>query len=89
MRYHSLIVADPLPAELVRTAWTDPGDAGNADAPVELMAFRHRSLPLHGVQFHPESYRTGAGPTLLGNFLRFAADHAPSATALTAATGGV
>jgi anthranilate synthase/aminodeoxychorismate synthase-like glutamine amidotransferase len=61
MRYHSLVVAEPLPEGLVRTAWS--ADAG------ELMAFRHAFLPLFGVQFHPESYRTGAGPTILGNFL--------------------
>jgi anthranilate synthase component 2 len=61
MRYHSLVVEEPLPAPLLRTAWT--ADRG------ELMGMRHRSLPVHGVQFHPESYRTAAGTALLANFL--------------------
>ncbi len=72
MRYHSLGVEEPLPPELVRTAWTDAPDPGNAGVEGELMGLRHRTLPLFGVQFHPESYRTDAGPTILGNFLRLA-----------------
>ena len=63
MRYHSLVVAEPLPAELVATARTDAG---------ELMGLRHRTLPIEGVQFHPESYLTPTGPALLANFLRAA-----------------
>jgi anthranilate synthase component 2 len=63
MRYHSLVVAEPLPDELVATARADDG---------ELMGLRHRSLPVEGVQFHPESYLTPAGPALLANFLRAA-----------------
>jgi anthranilate synthase component 2 len=63
MRYHSLVVAEPLPAELVATARTAAG---------ELMGVRHRGLPLEGVQFHPESFLTPAGPSLLANFLRAA-----------------
>lgn len=74
MRYHSLIVPEDLPRGLVATAWTaaqgDRLDA--ASAPAELMGLRHENLPIHGVQFHPESYRTAAGPTILGNFLRLA-----------------
>jgi anthranilate synthase component 1 len=60
-RYHSLVI-DPatLPAVLERTAWTDEG---------EIMAVRHRTLPVEGVQFHPESILTVEGKRLLGNFL--------------------
>ena len=59
-RYHSLVVADPLPAELEAAARTEDGT---------LMGVRHRSLPIHGVQFHPESVLTGEGRQLLKNFL--------------------
>jgi anthranilate/para-aminobenzoate synthase component II len=59
-RYHSLIVADPLPAELEEAARTDDGT---------LMGVRHRQFPIHGVQFHPESVLTGEGKHLLRNFL--------------------
>jgi anthranilate synthase/aminodeoxychorismate synthase-like glutamine amidotransferase len=59
-RYHSLVVSDPLPAELEATARTDDGT---------IMGMRHRSLPIHGVQFHPESVLTGEGHQVLQNFL--------------------
>ena len=59
-RYHSLIVADPLPAELEASARTEDGT---------LMGVRHREFPIHGVQFHPESVLTGEGKQLLRNFL--------------------
>jgi anthranilate synthase/aminodeoxychorismate synthase-like glutamine amidotransferase len=60
-RYHSLEVkADTLPPELVPTAWADDGT---------LMAMRHTALPWWGVQFHPESVMTTAGPRLVENFL--------------------
>jgi anthranilate synthase/aminodeoxychorismate synthase-like glutamine amidotransferase len=61
-RYHSLI-AEPasLPAVLEVTARTAEG---------EIMGVRHRSLPIEGVQFHPESVLTPDGPVLMGNFLR-------------------
>jgi anthranilate synthase/aminodeoxychorismate synthase-like glutamine amidotransferase len=64
-RYHSL-VTDPevLPDVLVPAAWsTDPADEG------EIQALRHRSLPIWGVQFHPESVFSEHGKTLLRNFL--------------------
>jgi anthranilate synthase/aminodeoxychorismate synthase-like glutamine amidotransferase len=61
-RYHSLAVEESsLPPELVVTARTAGG---------EIMGLRHRSLPVEGVQFHPESVLTPRGPTLMGNFLR-------------------
>jgi anthranilate synthase/aminodeoxychorismate synthase-like glutamine amidotransferase len=60
-RYHSLVVArDSVPACLEVSAWTDDG---------VVMGLRHRSLPLEGVQFHPESILTTEGKALLGNFL--------------------
>ncbi len=63
-RYHSLVI-DPetLPAELEVTAWTD--DEGVRT----IMGVRHRSWPLEGVQFHPESILTTCGKQLLANFL--------------------
>ena len=62
-RYHSLIVpADSLTDELEATAWS-------ADDASEVMGLRHRKYPIHGVQFHPESFLTMAGIDLLKNFL--------------------
>lgn len=61
MRYHSLVVEyDDLPDCLEVTCKTDIG---------ELMGFRHKELPIEGVQFHPESIMTPAGITLLKNFM--------------------
>jgi anthranilate synthase/aminodeoxychorismate synthase-like glutamine amidotransferase len=64
-RYHSLVTDDTaLPAVLEPVAWsTDPADAG------EVQAMRHRTLPLWGVQFHPESLFGEHGERLLANFL--------------------
>lgn len=64
MRYHSLVVAEPLPRDLVATAWSPDG---------ALMGVRHRELPIVGWQFHPESYLTPEGPRLLASFLSLAA----------------
>lgn len=64
-RYHSLIgKQDDAPDDLIVTAWTD-----DEDFPREIMGVRHRDYPLHGVQFHPESFLTHAGTQLLENFL--------------------
>jgi anthranilate synthase component 2 len=61
-RYHSLVVSeDGLPADLVVTARTREDGT--------VMALRHRTWPLHGVQFHPESILTGEGHRMLRNFL--------------------
>ncbi|HTK98827.1 MAG TPA: aminodeoxychorismate/anthranilate synthase component II [Pseudomonadales bacterium] len=66
-RYHSLIVErSTLPSCLEMTAWTQHED-GTVD---EVMGVRHRTLPMEGVQFHPESILTKCGQDLLRNFLR-------------------
>ena len=64
MRYHSLCI-DPatLPDDLVVTATADDGC---------IMGVRHKELPVHGVQFHPESIMTPSGKRMLRNFLRMA-----------------
>jgi anthranilate synthase component 2 len=65
MRYHSLVVEGAsLPAALIATAWSD--DDGSE---AEIMAVRHRDLPIHGVQFHPESIGTDVGRSVIGCFL--------------------
>ena len=61
-RYHSLSAEqDSLPDDLVLTSQTDRG---------EIMGVRHRTLPLEGVQFHPESVLTPEGDRLMANFMR-------------------
>jgi anthranilate synthase component 2 len=69
MRYHSLVVDEPPPAELEATARTVPAAA---EGEGELMGLRHARLPIEGVQFHPESFMTPNGPSLLANFLESA-----------------
>jgi anthranilate synthase/aminodeoxychorismate synthase-like glutamine amidotransferase len=59
-RYHSLVVDEALPDCLRLTAWNDAG---------VVMGVSHRELPVHGVQFHPESVLTTVGLELLRNFL--------------------
>ena len=61
-RYHSLIVED-IPADLIVNATSDDG---------HVMAFRHKELPIHSVQFHPESIATEHGHAMLANFMRAA-----------------
>ncbi|HEX7560023.1 MAG TPA: aminodeoxychorismate/anthranilate synthase component II [Usitatibacter sp.] len=61
-RYHSLAIErDSCPGALEVTAWTEDG---------EIMGVRHRTLPIEGVQFHPESILTQHGHALLSNFLK-------------------
>jgi para-aminobenzoate synthetase len=60
VRYHSLAVQEPLPAALRKIAWSSDGT---------LMALRHVTQPIWGVQFHPESVCTEYGVELLRNFL--------------------
>ena len=60
-RYHSLVLErESLPEELIVSAWTDDN---------VIMGIRHKSLPIFGVQFHPESIMTPDGKTILKNFL--------------------
>ena len=65
-RYHSLVIKREtfVNPDFVVSAWTDEG---------EIMGVRHKSWPLHGVQFHPESFLTTEGPKLLKNFLDLSA----------------
>lgn len=63
-RYHSLVVSPTgFPDTLVATAWTEDGT---------IMGLRHRTLPMFGVQFHPESIASEHGHNILGNFLALA-----------------
>lgn len=65
-RYHSLIVEEKnLPVELEVSAWTTEKDGTRT-----IMGLRHRSHPVEGVQFHPESVLTDAGKRLVANFLK-------------------
>jgi anthranilate synthase component II len=65
-RYHSLVIERDTfhNPDFVVSAWTDEG---------EIMGVRHRAAPLHGVQFHPESFLTLEGPKLLKNFVEMRA----------------
>ena len=64
-RYHSLVIDPPtLPSVLRRTAWTDDGAAQPT-----IMGVKHATLPIEGVQFHPESILTTDGKRLLANWL--------------------
>ncbi len=68
-RYHSLIVAeDSLPAELMVTARAAENGGGPQRKTV-IMGLRHRTLPIEGVQFHPESVLTEGGHQMIRNFL--------------------
>jgi para-aminobenzoate synthetase len=66
VRYHSLMVAEPLPETLEAIAWAEDDDV--------IMALRHRERLLLGVQFHPESVSTEYGKKLLANFAQITAD---------------
>ncbi|MGR5167772.1 aminodeoxychorismate/anthranilate synthase component II [Vibrio astriarenae] len=66
-RYHSLVVrTESLPSCFEVTAWTQT-EEGEFD---EIMGYQHHTLPIHAVQFHPESIKTEQGHELLANFLR-------------------
>ena len=76
-RYHSLVIDPPtLSRDFEVDAW-----ATAADGRREIMAIRHRTLPVYGVQFHPESFLTPAGYDLLRRFLETSAAPTPGAGA--------
>ena len=60
-RYHSWVVKEPLPNELEALAFDENG---------QIMALKHKSLNIRGVQFHPESILTESGKSLLKNWLK-------------------
>jgi anthranilate synthase/aminodeoxychorismate synthase-like glutamine amidotransferase len=65
-RYHSLIVEEKsLPSQLEVSAWTTENDGSRT-----IMGLRHKTLPVEGVQFHPESVLTVEGKRLIANFLK-------------------
>ena len=77
VRYHSLVVPEPLPECLEKTAWTADG---------LVMGIAHKTRPLWGVQFHPESICSTFGPQIMQNFRRLAEEfHARSGKNLEAA----
>jgi anthranilate synthase/aminodeoxychorismate synthase-like glutamine amidotransferase len=80
-RYHSLVI-DPgtLPADLVVTAWSETG---------EIMGVRHRTMPVEGVQFHPESLFTEQGVGLVDNALRGIRAHRTASVASYQVAGSV
>lgn len=78
VRYHSLCVREPLPAELRATAWAEDG---------VVMALEHRTLPRWGVQFHPESVASEHGRTLIANFAALAPRARPRPATETRNTG--
>jgi len=81
-RYHSLIVAEKgLPAELEITARSTGHDGQSI-----IMGLRHRSLPIEGVQFHPESVLTQGGRQMIRNFLEMGAASSPAASSPAASS---
>ncbi|MFJ8506213.1 chorismate-binding protein [Streptomyces avermitilis] len=79
VRYHSLSVREPLPLSLEPTAWAEDG---------VLMGLRHRSRPLWGVQFHPESVLTEFGHRMFVNFRELTAARARETRTAKARTSG-
>ncbi|HEX5444223.1 MAG TPA: aminodeoxychorismate/anthranilate synthase component II [Pirellulales bacterium] len=78
-RYHSLVIEPgTLSADFEISAWCDGPDGER-----EIMGVRHRRHPLHGVQFHPESFLTHCGSDLLRNFLAIGQGSAKTGKALT------
>lgn len=77
MRYHSIIAdtAAGIPDVLEPTAYAAPQPEFAVNGP-ELMALRHRELPIFGVQFHPESFGTDFGQRMIANFCTLAAARA-------------
>jgi para-aminobenzoate synthetase len=80
VRYHSLVVPEPLPECLIRTAWTADG---------LLMGIAHKTRPLWGVQFHPESICSTFGQQIMANFRRLAEEFHSTSRGDLAASGPV
>jgi para-aminobenzoate synthetase component 2 len=83
-RYHSLTILPPtVPAEVEVTAWTSRGGHGERSDGMDpsgvIMAIRHVELPIHGVQFHPESILTEGGHRMLANWLGYCGEAPPDA----------
>jgi len=78
-RYHSLEVVDAPPSLIANAHAETPGLKATS-----VMGFRHETLPIHGVQFHPESIATEHGHALLANFLRLCGTEAELPERLTA-----
>ena len=77
-RYHSLVIQpDTLHKDFIVSAW-----AGSPDGSREIMAIRHKTWPLFGVQFHPESFLTEHGHDLLRTFLSTSCGRSPDSAAL-------
>ncbi len=77
-RYHSLVIDPPtLPRDFEMDAWSTTPSGER-----EIMAIRHRTLPVYGVQFHPESFLTPRGHDLLRAFLATSRERQPAAGAL-------
>jgi anthranilate synthase component 2 len=73
-RYHSLVIEpSTLSSDFIVCAWSDAPDGSR-----EIMAIRHKSHPLFGLQFHPESFLTACGTTLLERFLAIAPATSPA-----------
>ena len=70
MRYHSIVadVAEKIPADIEITSYPYTEDGENADKS-SPMSLEHKQFPIYGVQFHPESFATKAGETIITNFL--------------------
>jgi anthranilate synthase/aminodeoxychorismate synthase-like glutamine amidotransferase len=69
-RYHSLLLGtNTIPDSFNITAWCNPTDKASLGVDSEVMAIEHKSLPIYGVQFHPESLLTEFGHKILENFL--------------------
>jgi anthranilate synthase/aminodeoxychorismate synthase-like glutamine amidotransferase len=72
-RYHSLAIdMATVPKELIVTATTIQADGAQAEGAQVVMGIRHRTRPIHGVQFHPESVLSEDGTDVLANFLKLA-----------------
>lgn len=82
-RYHSLVVEkDSLPDCFEITSWTTKDDGEGNPVMHEIMGIKHKTLPIEGVQFHPESILSQAGHELLDNFLK---QHKPDTQPATSA----